>query len=286
MSIPISYLKLVKRQTREKRLTTSCTARKERSNEIRTYCAKTRTKTFVKSWTRVWQSNFATHSRYVLELLNSNARRPELANRKVIRKRKVQIVVPATKNQWLQSKTDDKISRMRSCCTLSTTITDNAHLLPVRTLYYKFLNRSGCLATQHYRLRLSQAWMKSVEGERLQDSRYLALPWKLNTAWVSERQILIFNIGDNFMSSMRKTKRNRGIVNASNYHFKQARIVGVAKLCNKQFNSGVPNLLLPCTNLAFRQMSMYPFRISTDEHMPLKFLMTKYFIMIIHRFFK
>jgi len=33
-------------------------------------------------------------------------------------------------------------------------------------------------------------------------------------------------------------------------------------------------------------MSMYPFNILTDEHVPLKFLMTKYFIMIKHRYVK
>jgi len=29
---------------------------------------------------------------------------------------------------------------------------------------------------------------------------------------------------------------------------------------------------------------MYPFSISTDEHVPLNFLMTKYFIVINHRY--
>jgi len=29
---------------------------------------------------------------------------------------------------------------------------------------------------------------------------------------------------------------------------------------------------------------MYHFSISTDEHVPLKFLMAKYFIMVIHRY--
>jgi len=29
---------------------------------------------------------------------------------------------------------------------------------------------------------------------------------------------------------------------------------------------------------------MYPFSISTDEHVPLKFLVTKYVIMVIHRY--
>jgi len=40
------------------------------------------------------------------------------------------------------------------------------------------------------------------------------------------------------------------------------------------YRTGVPNLSL----------TMYPFSIPTDEHVPLKFLMTKYFIMIIHRY--
>jgi len=41
------------------------------------------------------------------------------------------------------------------------------------------------------------------------------------------------------------------------------------------FKSGVPNLSL----------TMYPFSISTDENVPLKFLMTKYCIMPkIHRY--
>jgi len=31
-------------------------------------------------------------------------------------------------------------------------------------------------------------------------------------------------------------------------------------------------------------MGIYPFSISTDEHVLLKFLMTKYFIMINHRY--
>jgi len=31
---------------------------------------------------------------------------------------------------------------------------------------------------------------------------------------------------------------------------------------------------------------MYPFNISTDEHAPLKFPMTKYFVMINHRYIK
>jgi len=29
---------------------------------------------------------------------------------------------------------------------------------------------------------------------------------------------------------------------------------------------------------------MYPFRILTDEHAPLKLFMTKYFLMIFHRY--
>jgi len=47
---------------------------------------------------------------------------------------------------------------------------------------------------------------------------------------------------------------------------------------------GFPNFLWPHTPLAFRQMSMYPFSISKDKHVALKFLMTKYFIMINHRY--
>ena len=39
-------------------------------------------------------------------------------------------------------------------------------------------------------------------------------------------------------------------------------------------DQGFPTFLWPCTPLAFRQSSMYPFCISTDEHVPLKFLMT------------
>jgi len=31
---------------------------------------------------------------------------------------------------------------------------------------------------------------------------------------------------------------------------------------------GFPTLLLPCTPSAFRQMSMYPYSISTDKHVP------------------
>jgi len=40
-------------------------------------------------------------------------------------------------------------------------------------------------------------------------------------------------------------------------------------------NQGFPTFLLPCTPTAFQQISMYPFRISKDEHVPLKFLMTR-----------
>jgi len=58
-------------------------------------------------------------------------------------------------------------------------------------------------------------------------------------------------------------------------------------------HQGFPSVLLRCTPLAFCQMSMHPFSISTnynvllqhltDEHVPLKFLMTKCFVVIIHR---
>jgi len=40
--------------------------------------------------------------------------------------------------------------------------------------------------------------------------------------------------------------------------------------------AGVPNLSL----------TMYPFSLPTDEYVPLKFLMTKYFIVINHRYIK
>jgi len=46
---------------------------------------------------------------------------------------------------------------------------------------------------------------------------------------------------------------------------------------------GFPTFLLSCTPSAFRQMNMYPFSISTVEHVSLTFLMTKYFT-IIHRY--
>ena len=39
-----------------------------------------------------------------------------------------------------------------------------------------------------------------------------------------------------------------------------------------------------CTPTAFQQIRMYPFRILTDEHVPLKLFMTKYFLMIFHRY--
>jgi len=45
-----------------------------------------------------------------------------------------------------------------------------------------------------------------------------------------------------------------------------------------------PIFLLPRTPSEFRQMSMYSYSISTDEHVPLKFFITQYFIMIIHRY--
>ena len=38
-----------------------------------------------------------------------------------------------------------------------------------------------------------------------------------------------------------------------------------------------------CTPTAFQQIRMYPFRILTDEHVPLKLHTTKYFLMIFHR---
>jgi len=46
---------------------------------------------------------------------------------------------------------------------------------------------------------------------------------------------------------------------------------------------GLPTFCLPCTPSAFQQISMYPFSISTDEHVPLKSRKTKYFIITIHR---
>jgi len=59
-------------------------------------------------------------------------------------------------------------------------------------------------------------------------------------------------------------------------------------------NQGFPTFFLPCTPSAFRQMSMYPWSISTDkdvpfifltdEHEALKLIMTKYFVMIFHRY--
>ena len=49
-------------------------------------------------------------------------------------------------------------------------------------------------------------------------------------------------------------------------------------------DQGFPTFLWPCTPSAFWNISMYPFSISTDEYVPLKFLMTKYFIMINHRY--
>ena len=57
---------------------------------------------------------------------------------------------------------------------------------------------------------------------------------------------------------------------------------------------GFPTFLWQCTPSAFRQMSIYHFSISKDKNVPLqhfdrwtctlKFLMTKYFIMINHRY--
>jgi len=35
---------------------------------------------------------------------------------------------------------------------------------------------------------------------------------------------------------------------------------------------------------AFQQISMYPFNMLIDENVPLKYRMTKYIIMIIHRY--
>jgi len=44
---------------------------------------------------------------------------------------------------------------------------------------------------------------------------------------------------------------------------------------------GFPTFPLQCTPSEFQQISMYPFSILTDEHVPLKFPMTKHFIIII-----
>jgi len=38
------------------------------------------------------------------------------------------------------------------------------------------------------------------------------------------------------------------------------------------------------TSGAISRQPQYPFRILTDEHVPLKLLMTKYFLMIFHRY--
>jgi len=45
---------------------------------------------------------------------------------------------------------------------------------------------------------------------------------------------------------------------------------------------GFPTFLLPCTPSAFQQISMYPFSISIDAHVPIRFPITIHFIMIIH----
>jgi len=57
---------------------------------------------------------------------------------------------------------------------------------------------------------------------------------------------------------------------------------------------GFPTSLLPSTPSAFRQrrmypsafrkISMHPFSISTDEYVPLKFVMTNFFVMINRRY--
>jgi len=56
---------------------------------------------------------------------------------------------------------------------------------------------------------------------------------------------------------------------------------------DRHFNvlkQGFPTFPLPCTPSAFQQVSMYPFSILTDAHVPLKFPMGVHFIMIIHRY--
>jgi len=62
------------------------------------------------------------------------------------------------------------------------------------------------------------------------------------------------------------TKMVLNVMLACCFHFKP-RCIGSAR-------PGIPNLSL----------TMYPFRIPTDEHVPLKFLMTKYFVVSNHRY--
>jgi len=57
-----------------------------------------------------------------------------------------------------------------------------------------------------------------------------------------------------------------------------------AKRKNVDLSLGFPTFLLLCTPSTFQQINMYPFSISTDEYAHLEFVMTKYFIMIIHRY--
>jgi len=45
-------------------------------------------------------------------------------------------------------------------------------------------------------------------------------------------------------------------------------------MVSSSLSAGVPNLFL----------TMHPFSISKDEHVPLNFLVTKYFIMINYRY--
>ena len=65
---------------------------------------------------------------------------------------------------------------------------------------------------------------------------------------------------------------------------------GTAFLCCKgsqPFSDHVPlqrSDRWACIPSAFQKISMYPLSISTDEHVPLTFLMTGYFIMVNHRY--
>jgi len=45
---------------------------------------------------------------------------------------------------------------------------------------------------------------------------------------------------------------------------------------------GFPTFVLPCTPSAFQQVSMYPFSILTDVHVPLRYPVTIHFIMVIY----
>jgi len=66
------------------------------------------------------------------------------------------------------------------------------------------------------------------------------------------------------MISQRSTR------NELQYKANQDLIPIFKKICSDILVQGFPTVFLPCTPSAFRQMSMYPYSISTDKDVPLQ----------------